>query len=110
MGTCGRRFRIKLAIFQRNRHILRTDLRLLPASSSNHNCKDGNENTEIYEHNKYFELEAATSSSTFLSSLFAVIARLGCQIDRNGDALIGFRSLIPSFRRKYPYSNISSIF
>ena len=79
MGTCGRRFRIKLAIFQRNRHILRTDLRLLPASSSNHNCKDGNENTEIYEHNKYFELEAATSSSTFFSSLFAVIARLGCQ-------------------------------
>lgn len=59
MSTWGRRFcrafSIKLAIFQRNRRIPRTDLRFLPASSSNHNYKDGNENTEIYEHNKYFE-------------------------------------------------------
>lgn len=59
MSTWGRRFcrafSIKLAIFQRNRRIPRTDLCFLPASSSNHNYKDGNENTEIYEHNKYFE-------------------------------------------------------
>ena len=51
MSTWGRRFcrafSIKLAIFQRNRRIPRTDLRFLPASSSNHNYKDGNENTEI---------------------------------------------------------------
>ena len=51
MSTWGRRFcrafSIKLAIFQRNRCIPRTDLRFLPASSSNHNYKDGNENTEI---------------------------------------------------------------
>jgi len=77
------RFPSNWPIFQRNRRISRTDLRLLPASSSNHNYKDGNENTEICEHNKYFELEAHTSSGTFFSSFhlsfFAVIARLGCQ-------------------------------
>ena len=46
----------------------------LPASSSNHNYKDGNENTEIYEHNKYFELEQHISSSAFFFSFVAVIS------------------------------------
>ena len=71
MSTWGHRFcrafSIKLAIFQRNRRIPRTDLHFLPASSSNHNYKDGNENTEIYEHNKYFELEQHISSGAFVS-------------------------------------------
>ena len=71
MSTWGRRFcrafSIKLAIFQRNRRIPRTDLRFLPVSSSNHNYKDGNEDTEIYEQNKYFELEQHISSGAFVS-------------------------------------------
>ena len=117
MSTWGRRFcrafSIKLAIFQRNRRMPRTDLHFLPASSSNHNYKDGNENTEIYEHNKYFELEQHISSGAFFFQFLCrhIIVRLKVdKFDWNGNALIGFRSLTPSFRRKDPYSNISLIF
>ena len=116
MSTWGRRFcrafSIKLDIFQRNRRISITCLRLLPANSSNHNYNDGNENTEIYEHDKYFELEQhILSGAFFFLFLYRHIVRLKVdKFDWNGNALIGFRSLTPSFRRKDPYSNISSIF
>lgn len=76
MSTWGRRFcrafSIKLDIFQRNRRISITCLRLLPANSSNHNYNDGNENTEIYEHDKYFELEQHILSGAFFFSFFTV--------------------------------------
>lgn len=114
MSTWRRRFcrafSIKLAIFQRNRRIPRTDLRFLPVSSSNHNYKEGNENTEIYEQNKYFE---RNFNNTFQVVQFRCghIVRLKVdKFDWNGNALIGLRSLTPSFRRKDRHSNISSIF
>ena len=111
MGTCGRRFCRAFSIkFVKEIVACQdwTDLLLLPETPSNHDDNNGSENTEIYEHNKYFELEVHTLSGALFFSFFTLIARLGCQtwsewrsVNRFPISNNAFSSEIPKLKHQF---------